>query len=162
MSSFRPLAGLSIAAVLGGCGFHLRGDVSYPPAMKVTYLDAKDTYTPFYQQLKRTLHESGITVTSDPNAAGAVVHILHDESGQRVLSVSARNIPNEYDVYYVLRYSLELGGQEAIPAQQLSLDRSYTYDETEVLGKGAESDTIREALASDLVGVVTRRLSSAK
>ncbi len=162
MWSFRSLAALAPVMGLAACGFHLRGDVTYPPAMAVTYIDARDTYTPFYQQLKRALRENGVKVTGDSNAAGAVVHVLHDESGERVLSVSARNIPNEYEVYYLVRYSLELGGKEALPAQQLALDRSYTYDETLVLGKGAEADTIREALAGDLVGVVTRRLSSVK
>jgi outer membrane lipopolysaccharide assembly protein LptE/RlpB len=64
------------------------------------------------------------------------------------------------DVYYVVRYSLELAGKEAIAEQQLALNRSYTYDETLVLGKGAESEMIRGALAEDLVALVTRRLSS--
>ena len=128
--------------------------------MAVTYIEASDTYTPFYQQLKAALRESGVKVTTDPDGAGAVVHILHDESGQRVSSVSARNVPNEYDVYYIVRYSLDLGGKEALAAQQLALNRDYNYDETLVLGKAAESDVMRQALAADLVGVVTRRLSS--
>jgi LPS-assembly lipoprotein len=160
MSWSEALAAAALASLLAGCGFHLRGDLTYPPAMAITYIDAKDTYTPFYQKLKAILRESGVKVATDPNAAGAVLHILHDESDQRVLSVSARNTPNEYDVFYIVRYSLELGGKEALSAQQLSLNRAYTYDETRVLGKGTESDVIRNALADDLVGLVTRRLSS--
>jgi LPS-assembly lipoprotein len=159
--SFAPILA-AFTSILAGCGFHLRGDVTYPPAMAVTYIDAKDTYTPFYQKLKAALRENGIKVTADPNGASAVVHILHDESGQRVSSVSARNTPNEYDVYYIIRYSLDLGGKEAVAAQHLALNREYTYDETLVLGEGAQSEVLRQALAADLVGVVTRKLSSAK
>jgi LPS-assembly lipoprotein len=153
---------MALAILLAGCGFHLRGDVTYPPAMAVTYIDAKDTYTPFYQELKAALRAGGVRVTSELGTAGAVVHVLHDESGQRVLSVSARNTPNEYEVYYIVRYSLEIGGAETLAPQQLSLNRAYTYDERFVLGKGAESDLIRNSLADDLVGLVTRRLSSAE
>jgi LPS-assembly lipoprotein len=143
-----------------GCGFHLRGDVTYPPEMAVTYIEAKDRYTPFYQQLTATLRQGGLELATDPARAGAVVRILDDESGQRVLSVSARNIPNEYDVFYSVRYSLDIGGREALAPQSAALHREYAYDETLVLGKAAEAEEIRRALARNLVGVVTRRLSS--
>jgi LPS-assembly lipoprotein len=130
--------------------------------MAVTYIEAADRYTPFYQELKATLRQGGVRLTARPDDAGAVLRILHDESGQRVLSVSARNTPREYDVYYIVRYALEIGGSEALAPQDLSLSRDYTYDETLVLGKGGESDVIRQALADDLVGLVTRRLSSVR
>ena len=158
----RKAAVLLIASLTAGCGFHLRGDVSYPPAMATTYIEATDRYTPFYRKIKAALRQGGVTVTSNAASAGAVLRIHEDASGQRVLTVSARNVPNEYDVYYVVRYSLDIAGKEALPAQQLALDRDYTYDETLVLGKDAESEVIRQALADDLVGLVTRRLSSVR
>ena len=158
--SSRLVPVVALLALLSACGFYLRGDVRYPPGMAVTYIEAADRYTPFYQGLKMALRDGGVRVTADPNAAGAVVRVLTDETGQRVLSVSARNTPTEYDVYYIVRYSLEIGGREALPPQSLTLTRDYTYDETLVLGKSSEEQTIRRAIADDLVGLVTRRLSS--
>jgi LPS-assembly lipoprotein len=156
----RASAVVAFLCTSASCGFHLRGDVAYPPDMAVTYIEAADRYTPFYQGLKAALRESGVQLTADVNAAGAVLRVLQDETGQRVLSVSARNTPREYDVYYTVRYALELNGREALAPQQLTLTRDYTYDETLVLGKSAEEETIRRAIAADLVGLVTRRLSS--
>ena len=159
----RPLSLLSLllaALVLPSCGFHLRGDVTYPPAMSVTCIETSDRYTPFYRKLKAALQDSGVKVTADPAGAGAVVRILEDQTDQRVVSVSARNTPSEYQVYYVVRYAVSMGGRELLPAQQLTLTRDYNYDATLVLGKESESNVIRDALADDLVGVVTRRLSS--
>jgi LPS-assembly lipoprotein len=162
-SDTRRLRGVALLllAVLSGCGFHLRGDVKYPAGMATTYIEATDRYTPFYQELRATLREGGVALTSDAANAGAIVRVLSDETGQRVLSVSVRNTPLEYEVYYVIRYSLEIGGKEALSAQRLALTREYTYDETLVLGKAEEEDTLRRALAQDLVGLVTRRLASA-
>jgi LPS-assembly lipoprotein len=151
-----------LALLPAACGFHLRGNVEYPAAMAVTYIETTDRYTPFYRGLRATLRESGVQVTDDPTAAGAVLRILHDESGQRVLTMSARNTPEEYDVYYVVRYALQIGGSEAISPQDLVLSRDYTYDETRVLGKDAESEIMRKALADDLVGLVTRQLSAVR
>ncbi len=147
-----------VTSLSAGCGFHLRGDVSYPAAMAVTYIEATDRYTPFYRKLKTSLQEGGVRVTSNPAEAGSVIRILHDETSQRVLSVSARNTPVEYAVYYVLRYAVDMDGRQVLPSQQLSLSRPYNYDETQVLGKHAEADELREALAADLVGTVTRQL----
>ena len=151
-----------VAALPGGCGFHLRGDVTYPPEMGTTYIEASDHYTPFYRKMKASLRGSGVTVTSNPARAGAVLRILEDTSGQRVLTVSARNVPNEYDVYYIVKYSLEISGKEAVPAERHARNRDYTYDETLVLGMDSQSEVIREALADDLVGLVSRRLSAVK
>lgn len=159
VTALRTLATLAVL-VLGGCGFHLRGDVRYPPAMAVTYLAAGDSYTEFNRQLRARLREGGIEVTTDAAAAGAVIRILQDETGQRVVSVSARNTPAEYQVYYVVRYALEIDGRTALASRTLSLTRDYSYDERQVLGKAAEEDEIRAALAADLVGLVTRQLSS--
>ncbi len=150
------------AALLAGCGFHLRGDVEYPPGMAVTYIDASDRYTPFYRKLQKALRDGGVRVTTSATDAGAVVRILEDNPGERVLSVSARNTPREIDVYYSVRVALEIAGTEKLPAQQLVLTRDYNYDETLVLGKSAEGELIRDALADDLVGVVTRRLSTVR
>lgn len=160
----RPRAVLlaAAAALLASCGFHLRGAVDYPPGMAVTYIEATDRYTPFYRKVKAALRQGGVRVTANAGEAGAVLKILQDETGERVLSVSARNTPREYDVYYIVRYSLQVDGREALPAQQLVLTRDYTWDETQVLGKDAEGEVIRQALADDLVGMVTRRLSSAR
>jgi LPS-assembly lipoprotein len=88
------------------------------------------------------------------------VKIIKDQSGQRVLSVSARNTPEEYEVFYAVEYSVASGGTELIPPQKLELTRDYSYDTTAVLAKQREQAVLREALAQDLAGLVLRRLAS--
>jgi LPS-assembly lipoprotein len=161
----RP-ARLASLAVLGvavaACGFQLRGELRYPTGMAKTYIDAEDRYSPFYAELRAALLEGGLELADGPQGASATVHVLKDETGQRILSVSARNTPVEYELYYVVRYSLEIGGKESLPPQRLALTREYTWDETAVLGKSEEADTLRHGLAQDLVALVTRRLASAQ
>jgi LPS-assembly lipoprotein len=154
------LALVLVTGLCAGCGFHLRGAIGYPPGMAVTYIEASDRYSPFYRRLKQSLQDSGVQVTTDPARAGAVVRIIEDQTGERVVSVSARNTPTEYEVYYVVRYALDIAGAQALPPKQLSLSRNYNYDETLVLGKATEAQVIRDALADDMVALVTRRLSA--
>lgn len=147
-------------ALLVGCGFQLRGATQLPPSVGVVYIDTSDRFTVFYRQLTTAIRQENRRITRDSTAADAVIRILRDETGQRVLSVSARNVPREYDVFYTIRYSVLVDGNEVLPPEQLTLTRDYTYDETQVLGKALEEETLRESLAADLVGLVTRRVSS--
>ena len=128
--------------------------------MTLTFVDAKDRYTEFNQALRERLRASGAKVTEHSGDATATVKIIKDQSGQRVLSVSARNTPEDYEVFYAVEYSVMSGGNELIPPQKLELTRDYSYDTTAVLAKEREQAVLREALAQDLAGLVLRRLAS--
>src|SRR5690606_31910536 len=98
---------------------------------------------------------------NDPEEATATEHILKDESGQRVLSVSARNTPEEYEVFYEIEYAVAGPDDvELISPQRLELTRDYSYDPTAILAKQREQAILREALARDLASLVVRRLAS--
>jgi LPS-assembly lipoprotein len=145
---------------LSACGWRLQGAAKLSPTMTVTFVDAEDRYTDFNRALRDRLRASGAKVTERVADATAVVKIIKDQSGQRVLSVSARNTPEEYEVFYAVEYSVASGGTELIPPQKLELTRDYSYDTTAVLAKQREQAVLREALAHDLAGLVLRRLAS--
>jgi LPS-assembly lipoprotein len=96
--------------------------------------------------------------------ATAIVRVQKDETGQSVLSVSARNTPEEIEVFYKVEYSVEavensLGtGQELIAAQTLMLTRDYNYDERALLAKQRERAILQQSLARGLADLVLRRL----
>lgn len=154
------IAALAMICVAGGCGWRLQGTAKLPEVMSVTYVDAADRYSDFNRSLRESLEVSGAKLAQDRAQATAVVHILKDVNGQRVLSVSARNVPEEYEVFYTVEYSVEGPSGELIPPQKLELTRDYSYDVTAVLAKQREQAVLREALARDLAGLVIRRLAS--
>jgi LPS-assembly lipoprotein len=154
------LAALSVALLLGACGFHLQGVARLPPVLARTYVDTSDRYTDFHQSLTEALSVSGSRLVGTSTEATAVVEVLRDESAQRVLSVSARNTPREYEVYYVVEYRVRAGTKELLAPQKLSLTRQYPFDETAQLAKQQEQEMIRAALARELAGLVMRRLAA--
>ncbi len=145
---------------LSACGFHLQGAFTAPAAMQRTYVSASDSYSPFVREFKAQLRASGVELTESIADATAVFTISFDETSQRVLSVSARNVPTEYEVFYSITYSLDTGVDSLLPQQSLTLTRDYTYDSTLVLGKAREEDLLREAIIADLVGVVMKQIST--
>lgn len=143
-----------------GCGFHLQGAEPLPAEVATTFIATDQPFSPFYRLLTRELRTRQVNVVPNAASGAATLRILRDETGQRVLSVSARNVPREYEVYYIIEFSLEADGRTLIDRQRLVRSRNYTWDETEVLGKLAEEETLREALARDLVTQVLGWVSS--
>lgn len=151
---------LALLALLGGCGFHLQGVTRLPPVLARSYVDAEDRYTDFHQAFGDALRTSGAKLARDADSASSVIEILKDESGQRVLSVSARNTPREYEVYYTVEYRVRTGSRELLAPATLTLTRDYSFDETALLAKSEEQELIRASLAQELAALVMRRLAA--
>lgn len=128
--------------------------------MDRTYVDAVDKHSLFYRRLRRNLTAVGVEIVDSPADATATLSILSDVTGQRVLSVSARNVPTEYEVYYTIQYALVAGERYLLETQQLTITRDYTYDETLVLGKAQEEQLLRDAIVDDLARIVMKQIST--
>jgi LPS-assembly lipoprotein len=156
----RASLAIALALALGACGFHLQGAGTLPSAMARTYVDTQRPHSEFLQSLTEVLRQRGAELLDAPADGAAVLDITSDETGQRVLSVSARNIPREYEVYYAVTFSLRVGAESLITNESLVVTRAYTFDETQVLAKAAEEEILREALAEDLARRVMQRIQA--
>ena len=146
-------------ALLGACGFQLQGKLTPPPEMARTYVAAEDVHSQFYRAFRKQLQAAGVNVVDDEQVATATFSILFDETSQRVLSVSARNVPTEYEVFYTIEYDLSSGPTALLESQVLTVTRNYTYDSTLVLGKSNEEQLLRDAIVQDLVRIVLKQIS---
>jgi len=155
-------AGLIALLVLAvpACGFQARGQARFPEEFAVTYIETANRYSPFYQELVTALRRSRYRIVDDRSDAPTVISIAEDQTGRRIQSVSPRNVPREFEVFYIVRYSVEMNGEQVLAPQTLTRNRDYTYDETLVLGKAQEEDTLRRALAADLVEQLLRRVET--
>lgn len=152
---------LASAALVAGCGFQLAGAGTLPSTMQRTFVESATPNSEFAGSLRTALRARGAELVGTPEEADAVLVVMGDDAGQRVLSVSARNIPREYEIYYAVTVALEAGGERIMEPETLVVTRSYTYDETRVLGKAAEERVLRQALADDLARQVMRRVVTA-
>ena len=138
----------------------MQGALDTPPGMERTYIDAVDRNSEFYREFRRQLLAAGVDLVDTPEEATAIFAITADITGQRVLSVSARNVPTEYEVFYTVEYSLVSGEQTLLALQDTTFTQDYTWNETLVLGKAREEDLLRDAVVSDLVRTILKQISS--
>lgn len=157
----RALLVLVPLALLAGCGFRLQGAAALPEGVQRVHLGTRDELSAFSLELLRGLERVGAERAPTVAEADAVIRVRSDKSGRRVLSVSARNTPQEYEIYYAVEYSIERGGSEVVPAQRIELTRNFSFDERQLLAKDHEEEILRDAMARDLADQVLRRLESA-
>ena len=163
MSLYRFVAILLLAILaqsLAACGFQMQGAFAVPEKMERTYIDTPDKFSPFYRSFHIELRAAGVDVVDSREEATAIFTIYFDETGQRVLSVSARNVPTEYEVFYTIQYGLMGGDVTLLQVQDITVTRDYTYDATLVLGKAKEEEVIRDAIVQDLVRIVLKQISA--
>jgi LPS-assembly lipoprotein len=163
-----PLLCVGILLAVAGCGWHLQGSERMPASMTAIQIDTRDRYSDFYRELRTSLLAAGAQLMPQPEtqlpaqaAAPAVIHIKKDETNQRLSSVSTSNRPEQYEVYYRVVYSVDVGGVEKISDQPLELTANYSYDTTAVLAKQREQLSIQQGLARELAGQVLRQLTLA-
>jgi LPS-assembly lipoprotein len=151
---------LAATLLLAGCGFRLQGSSVLPEGLDQVYVTTRDELSAFSVELFRGLERAGARRAASTGEADAVLRITVDRTGRRVLSVSARNTPQEFEIFYQVEYSIERAGAEVVPRQRLELTRNISFDESQLLAKDREEEILRDAMARDLAGLVLRRLES--
>ena len=160
MSPRSAALALFVALVTTACGFQLQGRTPLPPALANTYVVAGDQQSDFVQGLRKALITNGGKLASKSEDASGTVRIITDSVTQKILSVSANNVPREYEITYTVEFSVSAPGKELLPSQKVEVTRNYSFNERTLLAKENEEDILRECMARDLVGIVMRRLSS--
>lgn len=148
--------------LLSACGFHLRGAVEFPPAMKETYIDG-NANSAVVRDLRLNLEASGAHVLDSPQAAGATLHILSERFDRRVLSVSSRAQVSEYELIYNVRFSVtRADGVQLLAPQEVNVVRDYRYDPNQVLGSSSEESLLQQEMQRDVSQLILRRLAYAR
>lgn len=153
---------LGVAFSLGGCGFRLAGNEPLPVMLVHPYLSLKDPYTDFAREFERRLKSNDAHLMPNMEGASATIEVTQDQVVQRVLSVSAANIPTEYQLTYTVTFDVKEGTQEILAPKKIQLSRDFSFAENALLAKEHEADILRGQMALDLVSIVMRQLTSLK
>ena len=147
---------------LAGCGFRLVGSDTLPGILARPYLTLKDPYTDFSREFEHQLKVAGATLQTAPANATATIDVSKDLVQRRTLSVSALNIPTEYELTYTVTFAVQGQGNELLAPQTISLSKNYSFEENVLLAKEHEADILRRQMARDLVAIAMRRLTRLK
>ena len=157
----RRLLLIPMVMLLASCGFHLQGRQGLPAAVQRVHVEADEQQSEFVASLRDALHAAGAKLEPQAGAGVARVRVMRDRVTERVLTVSTRNIPTDYELTYEVRLIVDGGdGRELMSQEDFTLTRIYSFDERKLLAKEREKDLLLAALARDMASVVMHRLGS--
>jgi LPS-assembly lipoprotein len=150
---------LGLAALLAGCGFHMRGTASLP--FETLYIPGQ---TPLSIELKRNVTASSKTrIVDSPDKAQAVVGFTNEMRDKSILTFTAAGKVNEYRLRY--RVGFRVTDSKALhvflPTSEIILTRDMSYNDAQVLAKEAEEQLLYRDMQTDMVQQIMRRLVTA-
>ena len=150
-----------LVPALAACGFHLRGAASY--TFNTVYVNATGS-PPMGTALRKALADTGSAkVTDDAKAAQVILDVPTVVDDKEVLSLSQSGAVREYQLVKRASFRLhDADGNDWLPAGEVVVRRSYTFNETEVLARDAQEQRLLREMQQDIVQQLIRRLEAAK
>ena len=156
----RAAALLALSLMLAACGFQFQGPLEFPALSGGIWLQSAHGSTPLRRALNEQLRLAGVTVREEPGEDVAILRLLDDETEQRLVAISANNLPTVTEISYRVRYTLRLGGARLIDDREREANHTRIQDEFRVLGMERETEVLRDALAEELAWQILRDLAS--
>ena len=159
--SWRNALVVLASAALASCGFQLRGQATYsfasifvgaPPAL------------PFTVELKRALANAGTAkVVDTAQGAQVVLDVSGISDDKSVLSLSPGGRAREFQLDKRDTFSLRgADGAQWLPPDQITVQRTYLYDDTERLAREIQEQRLLAEMQTDAIAQIVRRLQSAR
>jgi len=157
----RPTLVIALLALLGACGFHLRGTVEGAGDWGAVHVLAlRDV--PLEDALVSALSQSGGDVVADRADADLIVELIEQKESRRTLSYTERARTAEYEVMASLHYRVvDAEGRELLAERRIDSVRAYRIDRENLAATSQEEAILREEQSADLVQQVVRSLDAA-
>lgn len=151
---------LGLLATASGCGFQLRGAAPVPAALQPLALQcASDVPIDLCQSVRQQLTLGNVDIR-ESNAANYTLAIGQYSEDRRASAITI----NAGAAEYTLRQSVSINliSRDKVPliaSTRLNASESYRYDETNVLAKQREEQTLQKQLQERLAQQVIFRLA---
>jgi LPS-assembly lipoprotein len=159
LGNLRIVFVLGLLALLTACGFHLRGQGGDALPFQTLYIQHADAHSAFVAELKRALETNGVTITSTADKSPLTLDIVNEATDKQILSLSAAGRVLEYRLQFHVSFRVHDARQrDWMAPDEITLRRSYTYDDTQVLAKAREEAMLYQDMRTDAVQQIMRRL----
>lgn len=156
---FRFTALAALALLVTGCGFKLRGAPPVSPALQPLAIDCTENVPGQLCDSLREQLELGRIELASVAEADFVLKVSEFRQDRRASAITLRAAAAEYTLRYTV--NIEVITNDNIPLiapAGLSSSETYRYDESNVLAKQREEDTLREQLFDRLAQQIIFRL----
>jgi LPS-assembly lipoprotein len=162
---------LSLAPLVAGCGFQLRGASSLPFAS--AYVESGDTIhttlanksttssrsgSHLAPQLRKYLETNG-KLTGQRDKATIIIRLSGEVREKTILSLSGSGKVREYRLAHRISVAAnDIQGREVLAPSLIQINRDFTYSDEQILAKEAEEALLQKEMEQDILRQIVRRL----
>lgn len=144
---------------LAACGWHLRGSMDLGQTVPPLYLDIQNGSAELRSELPQTLRSAGVRLETLREKAELILVVQSESQDRRVLAVGRAGKVSEYELQYQLRFLVrDVSGKEVMAPDTIRQQRSYSFNEGEVLAKDEEQQQLFGFMRSMALQTLQRRL----
>lgn len=151
----RNLLVIGLAALLGACGFQLRGTGDIEFALKELDVSARNAYGDTVTQLTQVLEANGVRVYP---GAEYKLFLAREQETQRTASFTSAARSAEYQLTSTLEYEIRGAKDLLLMSNTLEVQGIYNQDGNNLIGSDQEADQVRTEMRRDLVQQLAQRL----
>jgi len=151
----------AIAALLGGCGFQLRGEPEV--GIKRIFISSVGP-SQVQADIKRALATGPTRVVATAAEAQAHLHILQESREKTVYTITGTGGVYEFQLRLIVRYEVLVPGREepVVAPTEIETRRIITYSATAPTAKEAEEQLLYKDMQLDLARQILRHIAAVK
>lgn len=147
---------------LSGCGFHLRGAVPLPPAMKHVHLQVGTSMLSFRRALERNLELSGVELEDHGGPGIAEMNVPVVAFSNDLMTLGGYTQVVEYAVRFHVQFFVDDDkGDPVIGRQRLDMQREYSVQSNQTIGTSGQTEQMQQGMVDDMVQSIMLRLRAA-
>jgi len=156
----RVALALACTALLGACGYHLRGTGLQASSVTASVNAARGVDVT--SELERALSRAGVRLVDDPTGAEVVIDLLEQQQNTRTLSYTDRATTAESQLELGLRFKITgVDKNVLIDDHWARATRTYLVDTNNLVGSNQQAQLMHEELVTDVAQQVVRSLNAA-
>ena len=159
----RLLAVVFAAALLSGCGFHLRSALNLPANLGPVRVLGSDPYSALADDLADGLRRAGAQAADAAATDGvATLQVVSEQWADTPISHDQFGRAQEFSLRYAVVFSMRRGDDSVVvPQQAVELARDYLAPPVDSIGKASERELLVRELRRDMANAILRRVDAA-
>lgn len=150
-----------VTTAIAGCGFHLRGNIEVPEALRTVYLSSENPGSGLTKRVRQSMRASGISLTANSAAAPYTLYLLDERMEKRSISVDSIAAAAEFQLRQLVSYEVrDINNRLLIGPLEVISERNFQNDINNVVGKRDEERLILEEMQVHLASQIMRRYQS--
>ena len=147
-----------IAAIVSGCGFHLRGSFLIPVHLQKLFVTPDNLYEPLQRTIRRQLKQKGVLIIPQTKPNVLTLTLTEPQFSERILAYGSCGQSQCLQLQLTFKYQVDCGQKILRRLTLIRISRDFTTSFNMVLSTNNEKSQIHSELLHEAASQLIRQL----